>query len=125
MSPTEEQEEESLSKLLFDFGLGTTSHGIPRIFGAKSPIARLIWLMLVLGAFTAFCWQATLFFLQYLQYNVVVTVTVDNVNGLAQDFPAVTICNTNRVMKSKVAKSNQFKLAEIDTLTTLRYYGEY
>ena len=124
MSRNDNQENESLSKLIFDFGLGTTSHGIPRIFGAKSPLARLIWLVLVFGAFTAFCLQATMLIIQYLEYDVVVTVTVDNVNGLAQDFPAVTICNTNRVMKSKVARSNQFKLAEIDTLTTLRYYGE-
>ena len=124
MSGNDEQEAESLSKLLFDFGLGTTSHGIPRIFGAKSPLPRLIWLMLVLGAFTAFCLQATLLIIQYLEYEVVVTVTVDNVNGLAQDFPAVTICNANRVMKSKVMKSNQFKLAEIDKLKKLRYYGE-
>ncbi len=118
-------EKDSLSKLFFEFGLGTTSHGIPRIFGAKSLLSRLLWLLLVLGSFSVFCWQAGTLIIQYLKYDVVVTYTVDNAIGLAQDFPAVTVCNTNRVMKSKAKESNShFKLAEIDRLPALRYHGK-
>ena len=119
-----DSEDETISKLLFDFGVGTTSHGIPRIFSSKSLIGRAVWLTLVTGALVVLSYQATLLIRQYLQYGVVVAISVENINGMAQDFPAVTICNSNRVKKSRVKSTHQFKLAEIDELNKLRYYGE-
>ena len=80
----------------------TTVHGFYRVFDSPSRFCRITWLLLLLGA------TATYIFL--LQRSVTVyfsNPTTTNFEEVVPEigelkFPAVTICNLNRFVKSKI-----------------------
>ncbi|XP_022110548.1 amiloride-sensitive sodium channel subunit beta-2-like [Acanthaster planci] len=86
------------------------AHGIPNIGRAGTRQRRLAWTGLVLAGLGFLVWQGTLLVTRYLQYDVKVSV------GLGYEalttFPAVTVCNLNRIPRT--AMHTNSKLAELE-----------
>lgn len=80
----------------------TTVHGFRHIFESPSRFCRVIWLLLLLAATATY-----IFFVQQsVEKYFSKPVTTDFTEVIPEDgelkFPAVTICNLNRFVKSKI-----------------------
>nr|XP_006821452.1 PREDICTED: uncharacterized protein LOC102804529 [Saccoglossus kowalevskii] len=111
----------SYSALIKQFGLETTAHGIPRIAGAKSLLGRVIWSVCFLVAAGAFIRQFIVLVSLYLDYPSTVSIAV--VSQPSLKFPAVTICNTNKLRKSAIGNSEHRELiTAVEGTEILPYY---
>ncbi|XP_077981954.1 uncharacterized protein LOC144436962 [Glandiceps talaboti] len=112
----EEQKEESefkkgLTVITHDFCDNTTWHGLPNIGRSKSSASRLLWALVVLTACIAFIAQASIMVYRYFDYKVNIIMEETGVPSLY--FPAVTICNTNKVRASALANSNHYSFVSL------------
>ncbi|XP_019631135.1 PREDICTED: uncharacterized protein LOC109475034 [Branchiostoma belcheri] len=114
----------TIPQLSKKFCSATTCHGLNRIAQAQSPVARFIWLSLVLTSLTLFVLQANLLITKYLAYPVQINVNI--VVNHKLPFPSVTICNQNRMKKSTLNGTRFAPLADIDeeTVGTVAYLGK-
>ena len=84
------------------FVANTTVHGLRYVFESPSRFRRMIWLLLLLGAtaiYTYFVKQSIAKFYS----NPVSTESTEIIPELGKlTFPAVTICNLNRFVKTKI-----------------------
>ncbi|XP_035696828.1 uncharacterized protein LOC118430223 [Branchiostoma floridae] len=123
-----EKEEErprnmTIPQLSKKFCSATTCHGLNRIAQAQSPVARFIWLSLVLTSLTLFLLQANLLITKYMDYPVQINVNI--VVNHRLPFPSVTICNQNRMKKSELNGTRFAPLVDIDeeTVSTVAFLG--
>ncbi|XP_035207598.1 acid-sensing ion channel 2-like [Stegodyphus dumicola] len=70
---------------------------VSRITHRQSKPRKMFWMVTLIVCIFSCCYEAYKFFNVYLQYPVIISVDVQNNTSI--DFPAVTICNLNR-MKS-------------------------
>uniref|UniRef100_A0A914X8P5 Uncharacterized protein n=1 Tax=Plectus sambesii TaxID=2011161 RepID=A0A914X8P5_9BILA len=83
----------------------TTYHGLVRIYNARSWPSRIFWIVTVLFWLTLFVIHSGTLLWAFNQHSTeVVITTVVPENGI--QFPALTVCNLNPVMRSKVAGWN-------------------
>ena len=61
----------------------------------KSTLRKIWWTSVLIFGISGSVYQITIFFHQYLQYPVIVNLKVEN--KISLDFPAVTVCNLNRM----------------------------
>ena len=80
----------------------TTVHGFRHVFESPSRFFRVVWLILLLGATTGYIYFVQQSVEKYLS-NPVTTAFREVIPEQGElTFPAVTICNLNRFVKSKV-----------------------
>ena len=85
-----------------EFVGNTTVHGFRHVFESSSRFCRVIWLLLLLGATASYVFLVRRSVAKYLS-NPVATNFEKVVPELGEiKFPAVTICNLNRFVKSKI-----------------------
>ena len=85
-----------------EFVANTTVHGLRYVYESPSRIFRIMWLILLLTAFTCHVFFGLLSFAKYFSNPVNTELTeVVPANGKVV-FPAVTICNLNRFVKRKI-----------------------
>ncbi|XP_068672881.1 acid-sensing ion channel 2-like [Montipora foliosa] len=85
-----------------EFVSSTTVHGFRRIFESPSRFFRVIWLLLLLGATTGYVFFVMESIEKYFLKPVALSFTEVIPESGQLEFPAVTICNLNRFVKSKV-----------------------
>lgn len=69
-------------------------NGISNSTSTGNLIGRLIWIIVFIGCLSGFLYQASHFYRLYKTNPTVVQIEVENDGEV--DFPAVTVCNTNR-----------------------------
>ncbi|GFQ93707.1 acid-sensing ion channel 1C [Trichonephila clavata] len=73
-------------------------YAVSRISGSKNLGVKLLWILILMGALAGCCFQTYRFVTLYFKYPIMVNYRLES-QGNAE-FPAVTICNMNR-MKSE------------------------
>ncbi|KAG8171124.1 hypothetical protein JTE90_023993 [Oedothorax gibbosus] len=74
-------------------------YALAQIGQSPSPVLRVLWLIVLGTTAAGCCFQVYRFLDLYFQYPVIVSLKVEQATNL--DFPAVTICNLNRIDASK------------------------
>ncbi|XP_072029321.1 uncharacterized protein [Amphiura filiformis] len=97
----------------------STAHGYPIIFKSKRWYGRLFWTLILLAAIGAFLRQAVILFDRYI--DAPVTVELQVVSKTFLDFPAVTVCNTNKVRRSAISESKHRQVLTVDDNTPTAY----
>ncbi|XP_035681370.1 acid-sensing ion channel 5-like isoform X3 [Branchiostoma floridae] len=85
-----------------EFANYTTCHGASRIANAKNRPHMALWTLIFLAAFGLCTWQIVDRFQNYFAYRTGTEINVQLESEL--DFPAVTICNFNRIRASGVTQ---------------------
>ena len=68
--------------------------GISNSISTKNVIGKIIWIVVFVGCVSGFLYQASHFYHLYQSNPTVVQIEVENDGEV--DFPAITVCNTNR-----------------------------
>lgn len=87
--------------ILNDFAGKTSAHAVPEVVLNPRILAKLFWSLLLMVAFVIFCIQTSRLLSNYYTYRT----NLDLVNSEAVEFPAVTICNFNRMKRSKLVSN--------------------
>ena len=94
------------------FSEQATVHGVSYLADSKTKIIRFFWLIIILAALCS---------TGYFGYKVIkefmsrpYTTKVDLITRTSVDFPAVTICNMNRLRRSKLPNTRFESLIDID-----------
>ncbi|XP_072050778.1 uncharacterized protein [Amphiura filiformis] len=97
----------------------STAHGYPMIFNSESWYGKLFWTLVVVTAFVFFLRQAIVLVTRYIDAPVAVELKV--VSKTFLDFPAVTVCNTNKVRRSAISSSKHRQVLTVDVNTPTAY----
>ncbi|XP_070545385.1 uncharacterized protein [Ptychodera flava] len=116
-----DNEKRDLRKIISNFARNTTAHGIPNITNSSSLFRRTVWSVIVLTGFTLFFWQSSELLMQYLDYGIKVKFDLVTVPKLT--FPTVTVCNTNKIRKTEILKSEHRRIRVVDEDSVLPYYA--
>ncbi|XP_070563558.1 uncharacterized protein [Ptychodera flava] len=96
-----------LASLTREFASNTTWHGLPRICAAKTTLAMSIWAIVCAATLGLFLYQGSGMLSRYFSFPIEVSITeVPNSEML---FPAVTVCNTNKLRASALEKSKYYR----------------
>ncbi|XP_070539351.1 uncharacterized protein [Ptychodera flava] len=121
-SDTEEESKSSnLGKIVKDFASSTTAHGVSLIVLSDNWTGKLSWTLILVAALIAFTTQTLLLVLQYIEFNV--NTKVELVSDSMRPFPAVTLCNTNKLRRSAVLESEYRELLIVDSQLVVPHYG--
>ncbi|XP_070582192.1 uncharacterized protein [Ptychodera flava] len=112
MEASEDPDQKNCSILVTNFGQSTTCHGLQQILIGDSPFRKLIWLAVFLTAMGVFTFQAYELVSLFLTYDVRINMEVGTASSLP--FPAVTICNTNKLRLSEIERSVHHELTKTD-----------
>ena len=107
-----------LASLLHRFARHTSMHGVPRLIRARSPVARLFWLLVCLIATSLFCVELTQLLRKYFSYPKRVSIEVV---PLAMSFPAISLCNMRNLDVIVLNKLNTIFKAAGDPLAWDNY----
>ncbi|KAG8175176.1 hypothetical protein JTE90_004753 [Oedothorax gibbosus] len=80
-------------------------HALSQLSQAKSSCARVFWLMVFVVTASGCAYQVYGFLNLYLQYPVLIDLKYQRV--MALDFPAVTVCNLNRITLNHIECVNK------------------
>lgn len=72
-------------------------YAVSQVGKAESPFRKLLWVLVLAVALLGCGYEIYRFLILYFQYPVVINLHVENEKSL--EFPAVTICNLNRMRK--------------------------
>ena len=88
------EEPPSTKKILMEFCGYTTTHGVGRLAEAKTCVSRLIWALLIFGAFAIFVFET------HALFEVYFSRPVSTVMNLRQATVSKALCihNTNNIM---------------------------
>ncbi|XP_035681372.1 acid-sensing ion channel 5-like [Branchiostoma floridae] len=100
-----------------EFANSTTCHGASRIANAKNRPHMTMWTLVFLAAFGLCTWQVSDRFQNYFAYRTGTEIDVQLESEL--NFPAVTICNFNRIRASGVSINDQLYLGAAFYIPTL------
>lgn len=111
----QKNDETNEQTLIKNFGSYTTLHGFHFLFDSNSTVRRIIWLILMLVCLVILAFTIKENYLKLLRYESLVTKDIENSKRLL--FPAVSICNQNMLLKSKIQDTDaQLYLDGIDYL---------
>lgn len=104
-SPRSRQLDQSILGYIVKALAASSISGVNKVFESKTWLQRTLWLIVLTLCLSGFAYQTYQFSVLYRKKPSVVQIQVEN-DGLAE-FPAVTLCNTNRLVfylyiKSKV-----------------------
>lgn len=86
--------------VLNDFADSTTAHGLPRVISEGKWYWKIFWFLVFAGATYVFCRQAWDILQDYRSNPVNTNIKIQTRTYV--DFPAVTVCNMNRMRRSKM-----------------------
>ncbi|XP_074650928.1 bile acid-sensitive ion channel-like [Tubulanus polymorphus] len=87
------------------FASSTSCHGLARINESCHPTRKLVWTSLVAIGLACIVWQVSLLVQNYLSWPT--NTSLSKKYGTDMPFPAVTICNYNRYIKSTLSPCEQ------------------
>ncbi|GFR01606.1 uncharacterized protein TNCT_334111 [Trichonephila clavata] len=87
---------QSVSKFIVKALSQSSISGVNRLFSSKTRLQRFIWALVLFVCLSGFWYQTYHFSILYRRKPSVVQIAVEN-DGLAE-FPAVSLCNTNRLV---------------------------
>ncbi|KAJ8022790.1 Degenerin deg-1 [Holothuria leucospilota] len=90
----------TVATILNNFADATTAHGIPQIITRRRIAAKLFWICVVSISLCIFCYQTAQLIQNYYKFHT----NIELVSSEYVEFPAVTICNFNRVKLTKVVR---------------------
>ncbi|GFY43712.1 CUB domain-containing protein [Trichonephila inaurata madagascariensis] len=93
---------QSVSKFIVKALSQSSISGVNRLFSSKTRLQRFIWALVLIVCLSGFWYQTYHFSILYRRKPSVVQIAVEN-DGLAE-FPAVSLCNTNRLRRSELCK---------------------
>ncbi|GFR91625.1 acid-sensing ion channel 4 [Elysia marginata] len=99
---SEREPRTSPTEMILEFGENTSMHGLSRAMADRPLWRRLIWAALVIG-FVVWATYNTTQIISDFQGHPVMTSVSNEYQGKLQ-FPAVTICNMNRIRNSRVPR---------------------
>lgn len=94
------------------FGNETTVHGVRYMIARGHFLFRLCWLAIIVLAFTLFVIQAFNVYGDYASSPYSTKINI--VQQTFKAFPAVTVCNANRIRRSMLYDTNYEVLIDID-----------
>ncbi len=97
----------SVSNLLATMTQNCGAHGIPNIGRSASYHRRIVWSLLFVFSLVVFAGTALSMFGTFKSYDVAVNVEIEYEREVT--FPAVTLCNLNRVTKSGAYKNEELR----------------
>lgn len=107
--------------LIKTFGSYTTLHGFHFLSESNSAIRRIMWLLLMIVCLAIMAVNVKENYAKLQRHDSLVTKDVEHSKRLL--FPAVSICNQNMLLKTKIRDTDaQFYLDSIDDLKTV-YMG--
>ena len=107
-----EDDDSNLTKLVQDFSRKTTAHGVSYLIDSKSVIGRIFWILVFSTAFGTTCYFGSSVVWDFIDWPY--TTKVELVSKSRIEFPAVTICNMNRLRRSKLSGTRFEGLVELD-----------
>ena len=102
----------TLKDLVNEFADGTTAHGLPLVISSLNWWAKLFWFVAFFGFTAIFLMQGYNLLFEYFHFPY--TTKVDLVTEKLLDFPAVTVCNMNRMRRSEMIGTRFEGLVEVD-----------
>ncbi|XP_078581896.1 acid-sensing ion channel 4-B-like [Branchiostoma floridae x Branchiostoma japonicum] len=96
-----------------DFASSTSLHGFNRAMVAPNRFLRYMWILAILASNGAFAYMFVAMLQDYFQYNTITDMTLEFEDEVT--FPAVSICNFNRVDLDKAT------MAEMEYLSPMLY----
>ena len=105
-------ERDTVRKALDDFANNTTLHGLQYIANSSHILLKLCWLAISITFFVLFIIQALAIINDYRTYPY--STKIDLISRPSLNFPAVTVCNSNRMRRSQLADTRFEGLIEID-----------
>ncbi|XP_072051434.1 uncharacterized protein [Amphiura filiformis] len=97
----------------------SSAHAYPIIFKSKRWYGKLFWTLVLVLAFSGLVRQAFVLVKRYIDAPVAVELKVVSKTHL--DFPAVTVCNTNKVRRSAISRSKHRQVLTVDDNTPNAY----
>ncbi|XP_072030473.1 epithelial sodium channel subunit beta-like [Amphiura filiformis] len=124
---------QSIGSIFWPAFRNSSAHGLPNIYQNKSVILKLTWAILFLAAVGVVLWQVTELVKTFVAFNYQVSLDVRFNKTVV--FPAVTICNINPTLSSKLVElDNQFRelfdkeyvgdVEADDDITDLTYFAD-
>lgn len=92
--------ESRIKKLWQDFLGSCTLHGFHYCFEGDLPLRRVLWSLLLIGAFAMFVEKCTDSVINFFDFPFSTATVIDYTDKL--DFPAVSLCNFNDARMSKI-----------------------
>ncbi|XP_030832950.1 amiloride-sensitive sodium channel subunit alpha-like [Strongylocentrotus purpuratus] len=94
------------------FSNETTLHGIRYLIGRGHLLIRLCWLAIVVLAFALLVMQAQIVYQDFRSSPY--STKIDIVSEVVKTFPAVTVCNDNKIRRSQLYNTKYEGLIDID-----------
>ncbi|KAL9964417.1 hypothetical protein ACROYT_G028058 [Oculina patagonica] len=93
----------------------STLHGLGYVFTSRTLVRRILWALFLVSSMAWFSYQSSKLLRKYFSYPVTTKVTLEYES--TPDFPAVTICNFNKLKRSVVmAKGFDELMSQVDKL---------
>nr|XP_006825153.1 PREDICTED: uncharacterized protein LOC100366994 [Saccoglossus kowalevskii] len=99
------------SDITRNFFTQTSWHGLPQIARANQACSRIFWTVLLVIAIILVTAQLSLVIKRFFNYPIL--IKVEELPESVLLFPAVTVCNTNKVRSSALARSKYSPLVAI------------
>ena len=110
---SKEAEEASLGGIVKELVQNSSAHGLPNIYQGTHWMHRTLWTILFFCGVIAVGWQVTMIFLKYI--SAPYQVNVENRFKSDLEFPSITLCNVNPVLKTELEKSDDSFRSFFDT----------
>ncbi len=102
----------TLGDIVTEFGLTATAHGIPNIITYKRWWVKLFWAIVSCGLAAVFGLQGYKLLTEFFTWPY--NTKIDVISKSKVDFPAVTVCNMNRMRRSELVGTRFQGLVDID-----------
>ena len=114
-------QETEVKKLIKNFASYTTLHGFHFVFDSSSAVRRILWIILTVACMLILAFQLKYCYLKLQSHESLVTKDIEYSNSIF--FPAVTICNQNMLLKSKILGTDAQKY--LDDIDNLKYVSRH
>ncbi|XP_041464805.1 amiloride-sensitive sodium channel subunit alpha-like isoform X1 [Lytechinus variegatus] len=114
-----DNDDDTVGEAVYDFGKDTTVHGVRYMIARGHFLFRLCWLAIVIFAFVLFGIQAANVYSDYSASPY--STKIDIIQTTFKAFPAVTVCNVNRIRRSRLYDTNYEGLIEVDDIFISEY----
>ncbi|GFN96759.1 acid-sensing ion channel 4-like [Plakobranchus ocellatus] len=107
---TPRRKHRTAKELIHEFCHSTSMHGVHHVMGHRSVWRRIVWSLLIIGFVTWAVYNVYLIVSDYNSHPVQTSVSSEYQGKM--NFPAVTICNLNRI---RLSKTSQFLLGGLQS----------
>ncbi|XP_072013236.1 uncharacterized protein [Amphiura filiformis] len=108
----EPKKKTTLSDIVNEYGETSTAHGIPRIIAADRWRSKIFWSIISCGLAVLFGYQGYWLLIDFFSWPY--TSKIDVISKYKVEFPAVTVCNMNRMRRSELVGTRYQGIIEVD-----------